>query len=261
MNLGKKIGFLILFVFMFTMSLSVGFCAQAPSSEKIKIMCYGDSNTWGWIPVESGATTRYDSNTRWTGVLQAQLGSRYQIIEEGLNGRTAGVDDYQNGLVDPLVKDMNLNGRPTLLPILKSQLPLDVVVVMLGTNDVKTHLKQSPEQIAQSVKNLVMIIKQSNGNKEAEWLNYKVPKILLVSPAPVKEGASQGLNELFTGSDKPSGQLAVLYEKVAAETGVEFFDAATLIPAADGLDGIHLTPASHKKLGLALADKIRSIAK
>lgn len=258
MKMGKRVGVLALFIIMLTMSVSTVFAASAP--EKIKIMCYGDSNTWGWIPVANGfPSNRYASDVRWTGILQKELGNKYQIIEEGLNGRTAGVDDYANGLDESLTKDLNLNGRPTLLPVLKTQLPLDVVVIMLGTNDVKPYLQQTPEKIAESVKNLVTIINNSSMKRDAEWLTYKAPKVLVVAPAPVRMGVSQGMNEMFKGGDKTSQQLAGVYAQAAKETGAEFFDAATVISAADGMDGVHLSAAAHEKLGKALAQKIRSM--
>lgn len=229
------------------------------TDDKIKIMCYGDSNTWGWIPVVNGfPTTRYASNIRWTGILKQELGDQYQIIEQGLNGRTAGVDDYANGLDSSLTNDLNLNGGPTLLPILKSQLPLDLVVIMLGTNDVKSYLEQTPEQVAASVEKLVTMVNDSV-QKETEWLEYEAPKVLLVAPVPVIEGQSPVVNDMFEGGDKTSAQLAGLYAEVARVTGAEFFDAATLVPAADGVDGVHLSPEAHNKLGKALSEKIKSM--
>lgn len=283
MKLNKKFSIVTLIIFALTTLYLVG-CANVPAveekgaevntsevtaaventavvntTEKIKIMCYGDSNTFGWMPVEIGApTTRYPSDVRWTGILQKELGDQYQIIEEGLNGRTAGVDDYANGLSDAISKDLNLNGRPTLLPILKSQLPVDLVVIMLGTNDVKYYLEQTPEQIAVSMEKLATLVNESV-QKETEWMQYEAPKVLIIAPVPVIQGKAAGLNELFQGGDVPSKELAKLYEEVANKTGAEFFDAASLIPVADGVDGIHLTPEAHNKLGIALAEKIKSM--
>lgn len=260
MKLGKKTNILTLVIFLLTMSFSLASCAEAPLPEKTRIMCYGDSNTWGWMPVENIPTTRYASNVRWTGVLQKELGDKYQVVEEGLNGRTTGADDYANGLDESITKDLNLNGRPSLLPILKSQLPLKLVVIMLGTNDVKTYLNQEPAQIADSMQKLVTLVNTSV-KKETEWDDYSVPRVLIVAPTPVRKGISAGLNELFAGGDKPSAQLGKLYAEVAKTTGADFFDASTVIPVADGADGIHLSAEAHNKLGLALAEKIKTILK
>lgn len=286
MKFGKKVNILVLIMFVLSMLLSFAACSNAPatapapekaaeeaapektdtvsapaSTEKIRIMCYGDSNTWGWIPVKNGfPSTRFAPDVRWTGVLQSELGDKYQVVEQGLNGRTAGVDDYANGLAPSLTKELNLNGRPPFMQILKSQLPLEVVVIMLGTNDVKPYLKQTPEQVAASVKKLVTMVQESV-NKETEWDDYKVPQVLLVAPAPVTEGDSPSMNEMFKGGDKTSAQLGKLYAEVAKETGVEFFDVASVLPVADGSDGVHLSPEGHGKLGKAMAEKIKAMTK
>ena len=260
MKMGKRISILAMFMFIFTMSLSMVFAA--PAQNTTRVLCFGDSNTYGWIPVETSIpTTRYAQDVRWTGVMQNTLGSKYKIIEEGLNGRTAGMDEFENGLDKSISKKLNLNGSEHLLPILKSQMPIDVVIIMLGTNDTKYYFEQTPEQIAQSVKNLVTMVQKSSMNKNEEWLSYKAPKVLLVSPVPVHKGVAAGLNELFAGANKVSKELAPLYAKVAQETGVEFFDAGSVISVADGLDGIHLSPESHNKLGKALAQKIKAMTK
>lgn len=258
MKMGKKISLIAMFVFILTMSVSIVFAA--PAEEPTRVLCFGDSNTYGWIPVETSIpTTRYGQDVRWTGVMQNTLGSKYKIIEEGLNGRTAGMNEFANGLDATIAKDLNLNGREHLLPILKSQMPIDVVVIMLGTNDTKYYFEQTPEQIAQSVKNLIMLVQKSNINKNEEWLSYKAPKVLVVAPVPVQKGVATGLNELFVGADKVSKKLAPLYAEVAKETGAEFFDAGSIINVADGIDGIHLTAESHNKLGKALAKKIKTM--
>lgn len=235
--------------------------ANNDGKEKIRILCYGDSNTWGWIPVETVIpTTRYGSNIRWTGVLQKHLGNRYNIIEEGLNGRTAGVDDFSNGLDNSLISYLNLNGKTTILPILKSQMPVDLLIIMLGTNDVKSYLNQEPEQIADSIETLVNMVNDSDNN-EYEWLAYNSPKILIVSPVPITKGNSPYMNGVFEGGDIKSEKLSELYEEVASRTGAEFFDASSIIPIADGMDGIHLSASSHYKLGKELSKVIKSIVK
>ena len=89
------------------------------------ILCYGDSNTWGYDPVNA---CRYDRNIRWPGVLQKELGQAYYVKEEGLCGRTTVWDDPVEG---------HKNGLKQLTPILHSHCPLDLVVIMLGTNDLK----------------------------------------------------------------------------------------------------------------------------
>ncbi len=108
-----------------------------------KILCYGDSNTWGHIPVTGG---RYGDDVRWTGVLQAALGEGYRVIEEGLNGRTTVHDDPIEGVYK--------NGKHYLIPCLESHRPLDLVIMMLGTNDLKMRFSLPPSDIARGVEAL-----------------------------------------------------------------------------------------------------------
>lgn len=255
----SKTGSLLLILTLVISVISFSVCDAAPQSNPIRVLCYGDSNTWGWIPLETGfPSSRYAPDVRWTGGLQARLGTQYQVIEEGLNGRTAGVDDFANGLYGDLIPQLNLNGMPTLLPTLKAQAPIDLVVIMLGTNDVKPYLHQDAASIAASMDALVKAVKNSCMSSD-EWLIYPPPKVLVVAPVPVQPGKSIGLNEMFKGGYDISAQLGTVYADVAKANNVQFFNGATVISAADGADGIHLSPASHQKLGNALAKKIKSM--
>jgi len=260
MYLIRKSKTILLLCFALAMLFSISVCsaATATATAPIRVMCYGDPNTWGWMPVKSGSTTRYPADVRWTGQLQKSLGNHYQIIEEGLNGRTTGVDDYENSLDPQITSSLNLNGEPSLLPILKSQAPLDIVVVMLGTNDVKPHLHQDLGKVTASIDRLMLDITRSSVENQ-DWTKYKAPKVLLVAPVPVHPGQSQDMNTTFAGGYDLSAQLGAAYQKVAQKYGVEFLDASTVISQADGLDGIHLSPASHQKLSQAIADKIKAM--
>ena len=249
---------ILLLCFALAMLFSMTACSAASVASPIRVMCYGDSNTWGWMPVKSGSTTRYPADVRWTGQLQKELGSHYQIIEEGLNGRTAGVDDYENSLDPQISSSLNLNGEPSLLPILKSQAPLDIVVVMRGTNDVKPHLHQDLGKVTASLDRLVLDITRSTVENQ-DWTKYKAPKVLVVAPVPVHPGQSQDMNTTFAGGYDLSAQLGAAYQKVAQKYGADYLDASTVIPQADGLDGIHLSPAGHQKLSQAIAAKIKAM--
>ena len=110
------------------------------------ILCYGDSNTYG---LKSDLVSRYPRNVRWTGILQEKLGSEYYVIEEGLGGRTTVWDDP--------VEDYK-NGKKYLLPCLDSHKPLDLVIIMLGTNDLKSRFSVTPFDIGASMENLVKTI-------------------------------------------------------------------------------------------------------
>ena len=214
-----------------------------------RVLVYGDSNTWGWMPVERGfPTTRFGASERWPGIAQAALGDGYEIVEEGLSGRTTN-------LPDPTVPDLaaaGLDGSAYLPAAVASQLPLDLVVIMLGTNDIKTSFERSPEDIARGMRTLVEQVKAMD---RAVWTEYPAPKILVVAPPPMAP-TERFPAAVFAGGVEKSRQLASLYAKVAADAGVEFLDAGA-VTSADGVDGLHLTAEAHRKLGQAIAMKIR----
>ena len=222
---------------------------RSESAPTKRILVYGDSNTWGWVPVERGfPTTRFGANERWPGIARVALGDGYEVIEEGLSGRTTD-------LPDPSVTELagaGLDGSAYLPAAVASQLPLDLVVIMLGTNDLKASFDRSPEDIARGMRRLVDQVKAMD---RAVWTKYPAPKILVVAPPPLAQTESFPA-AVFAGGLEKSRQLASLYAKVAADAGVAFLDAGT-VTGTDGMDGLHLTAEAHRKLGQAIATKIR----
>jgi CubicO group peptidase (beta-lactamase class C family)/lysophospholipase L1-like esterase len=218
-----------------------------------RVLAFGDSNTWGWIPVERGIpTTRYGAGQRWPGVAQAALGDGFEIIEEGLSGRTTDLFDS-----DPTVKELSgagLDGSAYLPAAVASHLPLDLVVIMLGTNDLKTKFDRSPEAIALGVRGLIERVRRID---RGAWTEYPAPRVLVLAPPPLVQTERFPSAILVGGIDK-SRALASHLEAVAAATGAEFLDVGS-ITSADGVDGIHLSEAAHRKIGLAVAAKIRAI--
>jgi lysophospholipase L1-like esterase len=216
-----------------------------------RVLVFGDSNTWGWIPVKRGyPTTRYAAEARWPGVAQAALGERYAVIEEALNGRTTD-------LADPAVPELpgaGLDGSAYLPAAIASHLPLDLVVIMLGTNDLKTTFDRSPEEIAQGIRRLVDIV---GAQDRAAWTEYPAPYVLVVAPPPMRR-TERFPAPVFANGIEKSAQLAGHYEAVARAAGVAYLDAGGITPA-DGVDGLHLSAEAHRRLGLAIADKIRAI--
>jgi lysophospholipase L1-like esterase len=202
------------------------------------ILCYGDSNTWGYEP---GPCTRYAAAARWPGVLRRELGEGYAVIEEGLNGRTTVFDDPVEGV--------HKNGRPYLLPCLETHAPLDLVVLMLGTNDLKTRFNVPPSDIAAGAGVLVGDILRSGCGRGG-----KAPKVLLVAPAVTGETAEDG--EMFKGAREKSKRFAGMYRLIAEQHGVAFLNANEHITTSE-IDGIHLEPAEHEKLGAAVAGAVR----
>src|SRR3989344_6232248 len=140
------------------------------NSEAKRILCYGDSNTWGYMPAKA---TRYSIDQRWTGILQKSLGEEFEVIEEGTNSRTTDLDDP---------KHFGKNGAEYLIPCLESHFPLDFVVLMLGTNDLKERFNRNSERVARGIQKLLTIIK-----KTAEDEEEKLPKIILICPPIIDE--------------------------------------------------------------------------
>ena len=214
------------------------------------ILCFGDSNTWGYDPsstAKTGSPVRYAPEVRWTGALARQLGAGFRIIEEGQNGRTTVHDDPT--AVAPR------NGRAVLPVLLESHKPIDIVVLMLGSNDLKTIFHAPPGDIAAGASLLVKIILQSDAGPE-----NKAPRVLLVCPPAI--GDLSGLPELnakLANGRHKSLALPEFSQCVARQHGVAFLNRQDIIvPSA--VDGIHLEASEHTALGRAIAVAIRQMA-
>jgi lysophospholipase L1-like esterase len=204
-----------------------------------RILCYGDSNTWGYNPVTQD---RFEKHERWTGQLSEVLGINYDVIEEGLNGRTTVWDDPIEGYK---------NGREYLIPCLETHMPLDLVIILLGVNDLKKRFSLSEYDIAEGAGVLVQIVQKSSTGVKGN-----TPRILLMAPPPV--GKLTAFAEMFEGAEAKSQKFAEHYRRVATELKCHFFDTSTVITSSD-LDGIHFEQSEHAKLGQAVALKVREI--
>lgn len=213
-----------------------------------EVLCYGDSNTYGLMPDRSG---RFAANIRWTGVLQDQLGEDFYVIEEGLGGRTTDLEH-------PDPKKPNRNGFAYYKACLESHIPVQLIIIMLGTNDVKTHYNRTANNIANALKQYIDYTR-------SVFLEYELsmPKILLVSPVPINEAARNFQMSVPTpgvyddASANTSRQLSAAISRLADETNCLFFDARSVAETGD--DGCHLTQASHATLGQALSEVIRDL--
>ncbi len=204
------------------------------------ILCYGDSNTHGY---NAATQARFAPNVRWTGVLARELGSDYQIIEEGLGGRTTVWDDPIEG---------DKNGKTYLTPCLYSHEPIDLVVIALGSNDLKKRFSLSPFDVAAGAATLVRLVQTSTAGPGG-----RAPQILLISP-PRITSICDDYSEMFEGAIEKSIGLIRHFERNARELGVALLDAGDIV-TCDPLDGIHLTAEEHAKMGRALAAKLREI--
>lgn len=208
------------------------------------VLCFGDSNTWGF---NAATKERFAVDVRWTGVLRNFLGREYNIIEEGLNGRTTVLNDP--------IEDYR-NGKEYITPCLRSHRPLDLVIIMLGTNDLKKRFSMTAFDIAAGAGVLVdIVLKSGTGH------NGKAPKVLLISPIGVGANINESdFGETFGGdsSIKTARQFGSHYKRIAQQYGCEFMNAAE-IAAPSPIDAIHMEAGEHKKLGEAVAGKVREI--
>lgn len=212
-----------------------------------RVMCFGDSLTWGWQPVAGGAPAqRYGPTQRWTGVLAQGLGDDVTLVEEGLSARVAAGPDPT---------DPRLFAQDHLPVLLASHLPLDLVVLMLGTNDTKAYLERSAVQIAAGVSRLLAQVAASAGGVGT---NYPAPQVLLVSPPPLAPMPHPWFAEIFAGGREKTLALPELYRALADFCGVSFFDAGTAT-STGGVDGIHFSEADNHALGSALVPVVRDL--
>lgn len=211
------------------------------------ILCYGDSLTWGWIPVADGAPTyRFDRDTRWTGVMAKALGDGYHVIEEGLSARTTSLDDPG---------DPRLNGSAYLPTALASHLPLDLVVIMLGTNDTKSFFHRTAYEIANGLGKLVgQVLTSAYG----VGTPYPAPKVLVIAPPPLGDMPHAWFQGMFEGGHQKTVEMATHYHALADFMNVEFLNAGDVI-STDGCDGIHFTEENNRDLGKAVAAKVKDI--
>jgi lysophospholipase L1-like esterase len=206
------------------------------------ILCFGDSNTWGYRPDGTG---RFEWEERWPGVLQRELSGFARVIEEGLNARTTVFDDPIEGV------SVCRNGSRHLPILLETHRPIDLVIIFLGVNDLKRRFDATPFDIAQGAGELVGMVKRSVTGPEGH-----PPEILLICPPPVK--VLNVFAGLFEGAIAKSSDLAARYAWRAGRSGCSFLDAGEVV-ALSPEDGIHLDAQGHRALGVKVAELSRSI--
>lgn len=205
----------------------------------MKILCFGDSNTFGYIP---GGAGRYNKRTRWPGLLKRALGESCQVVEEGVCGRTTAFEDKtcsgRCGL-DDIRMDMELYH------------PVDMLIIMLGTNDCKTQFQASAGEIAAGLEQVL--------NRAEESVSEPF-QTLVIAPACLKAVVANGdfgseFDMISVGTSK---ELAAEFEKIAGKHGCLFLDASKVTAVSD-VDGVHLDEAGHEALAKAVHDRILNI--
>lgn len=207
------------------------------------VLCYGDSNTYGYNP-ETGM--RYPRAVRYPGRLQSLLGDEYFVIEEGCNGRTTIHDDPIDGWK---------NGLDYLKPCLNSHKPVDIVIMMLGSNDLKETFHLTAGQIADGAGQLIEVIQTFTAEKQGF-----VPKIILISPPEIGTGirSSAFYGAFYERAIEESRRFPEYYRAVAERYGCIFFNAAEYIYPSD-TDSLHLTPDGHRILAEKMYEAVKSI--
>lgn len=196
------------------------------------LLCYGDSNTWGANPQD---ISRFDDQTRWTGVLQCLLGESWRVIEEGVSNRTTGFED-------PLIPLRN--GKLTFPLISDTHRPYDWLLVFLGTNDAKSRFRHKPDAAADAV--------EAIGKMGAE----QGARVLLIAPPPIRLPTRFFVEFDDERSVSFTRALAPLYLEVAEANGWEFLDAGNVISSSTR-DGIHFEAEAHTRLAQAISNLLR----
>ncbi len=200
------------------------------------ILCFGDSNTYGYDPVSK---KRYSKEIRWPKRLERLLENKYEIIEEGCNGRTTV-------FADP--KESWKRGIDHIKPCINSHKPVDIIIMMLGSNDLKKIFNASAKDIAEGNRQIIKVIKEFSKEKQ----NY-IPEIILISPPKIGENIKTSSFSTSFDMDavEKSRDFSDYYTRVAMEEGVHFLDADKVIESSK-VDSLHLDPEAHKKLADAL---------
>lgn len=207
------------------------------------VLCYGDSNTYGAIPTLSRKGYRYTSDQRWTGILARQLGKEWTVIEEGLPGRTTVHSDPIEG--------RHKNGAAFLPACLESHTPIDLVTIMLGTNDLKARFSVGPTDIARSIEVLLKCVQQSEAGPGG-----LPPHVLVITPPPLFDVGIA--SDVFAGGMEKSTALAAEVAAICEHHHVAHFDAGSIIESSS-IDGVHLDVDAHQAIGLAIASLVTEV--
>ena len=210
--------------------------------DRKRILCFGDSLTWGFDPVNM---VRFPEESRWPVVMGKILGEEYQVIEEGQNGRTIALEDPAEG---------EKNGLTYLLPCLESHTPLELLIILLGSNDCKYKFSYSGIEIAGEMQRFL--------EKALSYNHFRCEdhfQILLVAPPLISDAIKDswlGENFGYEYAVELSKKIAGWYEQLAQRYHVHFLNAAEYVKASDA-DGCHLDAAGQVRLGEVLAQYVK----
>lgn len=208
------------------------------------ILAYGDSLTWGYDAAGNG---RHPYEDRWPTRLEAGLGGKARVIAEGLNGRTTAFDDH--------LAVADRNGARILPTLLASHAPLDLVIIMLGANDLKPAIHGKALTASYGIRRLLQVVREGFVDPGAT-----MPKLLIVSPPQLCDTTDADTAIHFGGEQaiEQSRLFAGYYKERAGDYGAAFFDAAT-VAKADPIDGVHLDAGNTRAIGDALAPLVKNL--
>ena len=205
-----------------------------------RVLCFGDSNTWGYIPGTDHQ--RYPANVRWTGVLQSLLGDGYEIVEEGLNSRGILKGDDRPG-------KEGTSSIEYILPCLDSHDPLDYVVVLLGTNELKSGYGLSSQEVGENLRSFLRLVASRHSQS-----GHSIPEVIVVVPPFIDESTEYcRSHDKYKGASGKSKDLGMIYKGIAVEVGVRLVDIQDELKTGD--DGVHLDRESHRILAERLAEE------
>ena len=216
-------------------------------NKKINILCFGDSNTWGcvgrWQESEL-PPYRYDAEHRWSDVMAKELGEAYHVVTDALCGRTTIYTHRDEG--------PTYSAEPYILPCMRSHSPLDLMIIMLGSNDIYNYPDLNAENLGDGITKLIDMAQSSQWGRD-----FKAPRILIMAPIEVKKPDPKGRLQVYEKFRREEGValsklFASTYKRIAQEKGCGYLNAAEFAVPCDA-DGLHMDPESQIRLGKAVA--------
>ncbi|SHM95530.1 SGNH/GDSL hydrolase family protein [Roseibium suaedae] len=213
------------------------------ANEPVSVLCFGDSLTWGFKP---GERTRYGHSIRWTRRLAKALGEGFYVVEDGVNGRTTVHEDPMRG---------DKNGFAHLATARKAHMPVDILVLMLGTNDLQSRFNMSAGAIGSAMSRLIFSACQSTDDPHGQ-----PPKLLLISPPPLGDFDGSPLACMFCEkSIAESKKLKDVYAALASQYGAAFLDAGSIVSVSK-VDSVHWDADMQAPFADAVAEEVRKLA-
>ena len=235
-----------------TLTLTLQPSAAAAPDER-RILVFGDSNSWGWKPVAEGRpTSRFSDSERWPGVLEAELVPMTTVVVDALSGRT--VDLSHDGTVGTL-DGTAFDGAAALPAAIARELPLDLVIVMLGTNDARSDLARDPADVSAGMCRIARIVRASAGGV---FTTYSAPDLLIVVPPLIGDTSRTPIRGVTVNGTARSNAVGDAIAAAAASCDYDIFDARDVVEI-ETIDGVHFSSENHEELGRALAPRVTQI--